>query len=46
MKSAQDDNTLYYENLGNDFDRYMSDYDVSQRVKLIFKLMLCYLREL
>jgi SAM-dependent methyltransferase len=38
--------TLYFDELGQDFDRYMSDYDVERRQRLMFAVLLenCTLR--
>lgn len=38
MKDA--DRTFYFDRLGDDFDKYMSDYDVKQRQLLVFSRLL------
>src|SRR5882672_9298828 len=34
------DEKYYYEKLGDDFDKFISDYDVSRRIYLIFEYLL------
>jgi ubiquinone/menaquinone biosynthesis C-methylase UbiE len=40
MKKSISPDCLYFENLGTDFDKFISDYDVSCRIKLIFDRLL------
>jgi len=36
----KNNDAYYFENLGDDFDRFMSDYDVERRIRLIFDRLL------
>ncbi len=40
MKDNLKQDPYYYEKLGNDFNKFMSDYDVSRRIDLIFNYLL------
>lgn len=40
MNERSDHDPLYYEKLGTDFDKFISDYDTSRRIALILKHLL------